>query len=94
MKYKRGLKEAPFVKLEALEQNKGILIKVSDNGEGISEEWKEKIFDLFTRASDQSSGFGLGLYIVRNAVQTLRGTISVESERNHGSSFNVWLPLR
>lgn len=67
-------------------------IHFADNGIGIARERQEKIFDMFYRASDQSDGSGLGLYIVRNAIEKLGGTISVESELGSGTSFKIRLP--
>jgi len=92
VKYRRRQQEKSFVKLEAFEHNNGVLIKVSDNGEGIADDWKEKVFDLFTRASTEVNGFGLGLYIVRNSAELLGGRVSVASELKKGSVFSVWLP--
>jgi signal transduction histidine kinase len=94
MKYRRRQQEDSFVRLEAFKHKKGVLIKVSDNGQGIADDWKEKIFKLFTRASTEVNGFGLGLYIVRNSVEMLGGKISVSSELRKGSVFSVWLPLK
>lgn len=67
-------------------------ITFADNGIGIAPERLEKIFDMFYRASDQSDGSGLGLYIVRNAIEKLGGTIVVESEEGNGTSFKIRLP--
>lgn len=84
--------EPSFVKLEATQHKTGVLVKISDNGEGIPEMHREKIFELFCRATHKSKGFGLGLYIVRNSVDMLGGTLNVESELGHGSIFSIWIP--
>jgi len=75
----------------------GVEISVSDTGPGISSEIQSVIFEPF-RQGDSSlarpyGGVGLGLYIVRSFLTLLGGTISVESEVGHGSTFRVWLPL-
>ncbi|TND08301.1 MAG: ATP-binding protein [Bacteroidetes bacterium] len=93
IKYSRQHGQTARVRLEASRLSNGVSIRVSDNGEGIAEEWKERIFELFTRASAYASGSGLGLYIVRNSVEMLGGTVSVESSPGKGSTFTVWLPL-
>jgi ligand-binding sensor domain-containing protein/signal transduction histidine kinase len=67
-------------------------INVSDNGSGIREESIGKIFDMFYRASTASVGSGLGLYIVREVVETLKGTIEVKSTFGKGTSFEIVLP--
>jgi PAS domain S-box-containing protein len=69
-------------------------IEVVDHGMGIDRALLQKIFDPFERANDeqQVQGLGLGLHIVRSIVEGHGGTISVESERGHGSRFIVELP--
>jgi PAS domain S-box-containing protein len=68
------------------------LITVADNGEGIVSELKNKIFDMFFRASEKSNGSGLGLYIVKEVLEKLNGYIDVKSEFGLGSSFAVVIP--
>ena len=68
---------------------------VSDTGIGISPEDTTKIFDRFFRAdiSRSTPGNGLGLSMVKAVAESMRGTISVKSERNRGSQFTVTLPV-
>jgi PAS domain S-box-containing protein len=66
----------------------------SDNGIGISESSLAKIFEMFYRATEQSDGSGIGLYIVKNAVEKLGGQIYVASRLGHGTRFNIILPNR
>lgn len=68
-------------------------ITVEDNGIGIREEFKEKIFEPFVRANDTTKGSGLGLYIVTNALDKLGGRIElVRSEPYKGSVFKLYFP--
>ncbi len=69
-------------------------IKVQDFGNGISIDHQERIFELFFRASTDTTihGSGMGLYITKNAVKKLNGSIKVESDPNKGSTFTVQLP--
>ncbi|MGI9544389.1 MAG: sensor histidine kinase, partial [Cyclobacteriaceae bacterium] len=67
-------------------------IKVNDNGIGITEEAISHIFDLFTVGTDQTKGYGLGLYIVKKAVEKLQGLITVSSKRNQFTTFHITLP--
>ena len=71
---------------------------VSDNGMGMSANFKETIFDPFTRAEDSVTnkiqGTGLGMAITRNLVEAMGGTIDVESELGQGSCFEVLIDLR
>jgi len=92
IKYRMTQTESSYVKVEAERKNKGLQIKVSDNGQGIFEEWKDKVFEVFTRATAHGSGYGIGLYIVRNSVELLGGTIHLESELRVGSTFTISLP--
>lgn len=69
------------------------LIIVNDNGEGIKSEYVEKIFNMFFRAHQGSSGSGLGLYIAKEAAEKLGGTLMVASEYGKGSTFTLQLPL-
>ncbi len=67
-------------------------ILLKDNGVGIHPIYKHKVFDMFFRATNQSSGSGLGLYIVKAMVEKLRGRISFESTLNIGTTFLLTIP--
>ena len=71
---------------------------VSDNGIGMSADFKETIFDAFTRAessvTNKIQGTGLGMAITKNLVEAMGGTIDVESEPGQGSCFEVLIDLR
>ena len=68
-------------------------IIVSDNGIGIREEDRRRIFEPFFQAQDNKPGTGIGLNIVKNIVDMHHGEITVESEVGHGSTFKVLLPV-
>lgn len=70
-----------------------IEIKVQDNGAGIRKDFQSKIFDMFFRANDNVQGTGLGLYILKTAVNRIQGQVSFVSEYKKGSTFRVTLPL-
>lgn len=69
---------------------------VEDNGQGITPEFREKMFDAFTQDVNASgrTGSGLGLAITQNLVHLMNGDITVESEVGRGSRFTVELPLK
>jgi signal transduction histidine kinase len=90
IKYQKEL--TGFVELAAQRTNGNVKITVRDNGEGIDSDKVNTIFEMFTRHSQKSDGSGLGLYIVKEAVEKLRGTIHVESEKGVGSTFEITLP--
>ncbi len=72
-------------------------IVVADNGIGIPEEEIGRLFSKFFRATNaqthQTQGTGLGLYVVKQSVDKLGGTIAVESRENEGARFVVELPV-
>lgn len=70
-----------------------VVLKVTDNGLGIKEDHQTKIFDMFFRAHSDINGTGLGLYILKSAVDKLEGNISLVSKEKEGSSFSISLPL-
>lgn len=71
-----------------------LTIQVSDNGIGIREDVLPKIFNMFYRATDQASGSGLGLYLLKNAVDKLEGTIDIESAYGEGTTFTIFIPAQ
>jgi signal transduction histidine kinase len=68
------------------------VLVVRDNGTGIGPESIDKIFDMFYRGSERSTGSGLGLYIVKQALSTINGTIQVRSTPGAGTTFTLTLP--
>lgn len=91
IKYQNLKRADAWVKVEVSCRDNVAVIRISDNGIGISEEHQSKVFNLFFRASVQSYGSGMGMYIVKNAVERLRGTIHLESVFGEGSLFTVTL---
>ncbi|MEJ1237386.1 tetratricopeptide repeat-containing sensor histidine kinase [Chryseolinea sp. T2] len=83
----------PKVDISIFAEGNQLVIEVKDNGQGIPEQHVNFIFDMFYRANDKVKGSGLGLYILKRAVERLHGTIAVDSELNVGSVFTVKLAL-
>ncbi len=81
-----------YIDMEAEETATGIKIFISDNGIGIADTFQQKVFEMFYRATVHSSGTGLGLYIVKNAIEKLGGTIELESKLNVGTRVTINLP--
>ncbi|WP_034060150.1 sensor histidine kinase [Lacinutrix jangbogonensis] len=81
----------PKIIVNVSEENEIIKITVSDNGIGVSEENKPKIFE--PKFTTKSSGMGLGLPMVKNIVETYDGTITFVSEKDKGTIFTVAFPI-
>ncbi|HEX8059350.1 MAG TPA: HAMP domain-containing sensor histidine kinase, partial [Cyclobacteriaceae bacterium] len=87
-----GNGKQPFVKISASEETDRFVFTVADNGTGINPQLKDRIFDMFFRATDSVQGSGLGLYILRETVLKLGGEVHVQSEVGIGTTFIVVLP--
>ncbi len=92
IKYRDPLKEQCFVHFYITITKETLTIRFQDNGIGIVPGLLPKIFNMFYRATERSEGAGLGLYIVRETVQKLGGSIDVQSELGVGTSFEVQIP--
>lgn len=92
IKYRDTAKDKPAVIIEGTVTDESLTLSFRDNGIGIGGEIGEKIFDMFYRATSQAEGSGLGLYIVKEAVEKLEGTITVESKLGTGTVFKLVIP--
>jgi hypothetical protein len=81
-----------WIRIAVFQNNQHIYLVVEDNGQGIPEHHQQKIFDMFHRANDRVQGSGLGLYILKRAVERLNGSIELKSKLHEGSLFSVTLP--
>ena len=73
-------------------RSRSLLLRLEDNGEGIRETSKEKVFDIFFRDSNKSEGGGLGLYIVKESLKKLKGSVQLESEEGKYTRFFMTIP--
>lgn len=92
VKYMDSSKPKPMVKVKVTTEDSYCRILVEDNGLGIPKEHQNRIFELFFRATNQSFGSGLGLYITRNAIDKMGGTIEMNSTEGEGTRFTIYLP--
>ena len=92
VKYRRKDGIQPFVRFNMQHLNGQYIMTVEDNGEGIPEGSREKVFDMFYRASTTTAGTGLGLYICKEIISKLHGSISLESEVGKGTKITICLP--
>jgi signal transduction histidine kinase len=89
VKYRDPAKKESFVKVLFSRKGTSWSLEVQDNGIGIQDEHHKKIFDMFYRAHENSEGSGLGLYIVKEVVERMGGTVEVRSMHGQGSTFVV-----
>ena len=82
--------QTPKIGINVAENNGNVVITVSDNGSGVSEENKQKVFE--PKFTTKTSGMGLGLAMVKNIVETYKGSISFVSEKDKGTTFIVTFP--
>jgi len=82
--------ENPKIEVKIFNENGGVVITVSDNGKGILEDVKHKVFE--PRFTTKSSGMGLGLPMIKNIIEAYGGTISFTSQVEKGTEFTVTLP--
>ena len=92
IKYSDPAKENPFIHITIHVDPHKASLSFSDNGIGIDNNYLQKVFNMFFRATEKKEGAGLGLYIVKEAVEKLCGTIRLESQLGKGTVFNIDLP--
>jgi PAS domain S-box-containing protein len=92
VRYRDKRKGDSFLQIDIYADEERAIIKFSDNGIGIAKDYIANVFKMFYRATTDSKGSGLGLYIVKSAVDKLQGTIQVQSELGQGSVFTIEIP--
>ena len=92
VKYKKTNSNDCFVSLSLKRLDGFAVIAISDNGEGISEKSIPRVFEMFYRGTSSSVGTGLGLYITKEILNKLKGTISASSELGIGTTITIKIP--
>jgi signal transduction histidine kinase len=92
IKYRDTTKKQSFIHIRVRVNEASLRIHFEDNGIGVSPELTEKIFQMFFRATERSEGAGLGLYIVKETVNKLNGTINLSSGPGLGTAFDIEIP--
>jgi PAS domain S-box-containing protein len=92
IRYYNPLTNNSFVEISVIPDELNAQIIVRDNGIGIDKKYHERIFDMFYRVSKRSVGSGLGLYIVKETIARLNGSLEFESEPGIGTTFHVIIP--
>lgn len=92
IKYRRLESSEHKVDIRVQGSSQKVIIAIEDNGVGILQEHMQNIFKMFFRADSYRSGSGIGLYIVKEALERIHGTINVTSKVNEGTLFEITLP--
>ncbi|WP_406685400.1 ATP-binding protein [Seonamhaeicola sp. MEBiC1930] len=82
--------QVPRIAIHVTSKDNNVVLTVADNGSGVSEENKDKVFE--PKFTTKTSGMGLGLAMVKNIVETYNGTITFESIKDKGTTFKVMFP--
>ena len=99
VKYSKDESANPYISIFIydtipLSDMKELKIVVKDNGIGIAARNRDKVFDMFFRGTQVCKGSGLGLYIVKNAVEKMNGTVALASTEGVGTTVEITLPIR
>lgn len=92
IKYHDTTQSDPFIRIVINYNHHSATIEVIDNGRGIDKEHMDNIFKMFYRADETSTGSGLGLFIARETIEKIRGTLTVKSTFGKGSAFKIQIP--
>jgi signal transduction histidine kinase/ligand-binding sensor domain-containing protein len=92
IKYHNTNQASPLISIRVSHTSDRCLIDVEDNGWGIDKQHQENIFKMFYRADEKSTGSGLGLFIAKEAVEKLKGNLTVQSTPGKGSVFRINIP--
>lgn len=88
--------DKPIIRIETSETKEGVCVQVSDKGIGIAAEHQLRVFDKFFRVTHQNlhsvKGFGMGLSYAKQIIETMNGTLHLNSEKDKGSTFIIYLP--
>jgi signal transduction histidine kinase len=84
--------DSPWVKIAVITTDDGVEIEIADNGKGIPDAIRNRVFEMFYRGNTESTGSGLGLFIVKNALDKMKGTIDLKSRDGQGTVFTVRIP--
>ena len=92
LRYYNPYQENPYIRIEVEVNETQALLHIQDNGLGIASEHINRIFEMFYRASNHLEGSGLGLFLVKETVEKMKGSVQVQSVVNEGTSFFINLP--
>ncbi len=87
----RSPNRKPLIIINAVKSKEGVLLSISDNGLGIDlEKYGDKIFGMYKTFHNKEDSKGFGLYLVKNQIEAMGGSITVQSDVDRGTTFNVY----
>ncbi len=92
IKYHDPSKQNQFIKVITRKENSYLIVLIEDNGQGIKKEHQDRLFEMFYRANTNSEGTGLGLFLVKKVVDSMKGTIHIDSEYLAGTKVTIKVP--
>jgi signal transduction histidine kinase len=94
-KYSDAAKETQWLKIEAKSGFEKLILTIQDNGIGMDlDQNSEKLYQLYQRFTEQGSGKGMGLYLVKSHIDLLSASIQIKSSPGNGTLFTIHLPLK
>ncbi|HEY0741799.1 MAG TPA: MASE1 domain-containing protein [Chryseosolibacter sp.] len=90
IRYRNG--KEPVIKVNVSVNRDGAVVEIEDNGKGIAREHLSKVCNMFYRATDDGAGSGLGLYIVKETIDKLNGSMKIDSEVGRGTMVRMNIP--
>jgi signal transduction histidine kinase len=92
VKYQKPEEQNPTINISVNVTRESAYISVEDNGIGIQQQSLDSIFKMFFRSTKNATGLGIGLYIVKEAINRMGGEITIKSEFGVGTTFHVQIP--
>ena len=92
LRYSDLKKQQPTLMIKGFCNENNAVVSFIDNGIGIEKEYLDKIFEIFYRANTHAKGTGIGLYLVKEYLQKIKGTVSVRSVFGEGTEFVIDIP--
>jgi signal transduction histidine kinase len=92
IKFRKKNDNNPTIEIDVFTDKNEAKIIIKDNGQGIMKDYQDKVFNMFFRVMPEISGNGIGLYLVKEAVEKLDGTIELNSEYQEGTTISLNLP--
>ena len=90
IRYRNG--KDPIIHVDVEIQEHAVTVAIKDNGKGIEKDHLPNVYKMFYRATDDGAGSGLGLYIVKETIDKLKGKIDIQSEVGKGTVVKMEIP--